>query len=43
MKAGGASYESGDVSVTTARSVRSKNRYKKARKWDRVNLTYEGN
>ena len=27
------------VSVTTARSARSKNRYKKARNWDRVNLT----
>ena len=40
MKAGGAIYDSGDVSsVTTARSARSKNRYKKARKWDRVNLT----
>ena len=43
MKAGGGSYDSGDVSVTTARSARSKNRYKKAGKWDRVNLTYEGN
>ena len=39
MKAGGAIYDSGDVSVTTARSARSKNRYKKARKWDRVNLS----
>ena len=34
---------SGDVSVKTARSARSKNRYKKARKWDRVNLTCGGN
>ena len=38
----GGIYDSGDVSVTTARSARSKNRYKKARKWDRVNLTYGG-
>ena len=42
MKAGRGIYDSGDVSVTTARSARSKNRYKKARKWDRVNLTYGG-
>ena len=40
MKAGRGIYESGDVSVTTAQSARSKNRYKKARKRDRVNLTY---
>ena len=39
MKAGRSSYDCGDVSVTTARSARSKNCYKKARKWDRVNLT----
>ena len=38
-KAGRAIYGSGDVSVTTVRSARSKNRYKKG-KWDRVNLTY---
>ena len=37
MKAGRSSYDCGDVSVTTARSARSKNCYKKARKWDRVN------
>ena len=42
MKAGRGIYDSGDVSVTTARSARSNNRYKKARKWDRVNLTYGG-
>ena len=42
MKAG-RSYDCGDVSVTTARSARSENCYKKARKWDRVNLTYGGN
>ena len=36
MKAGRSSYDCGDVSVTTARSARSKNCYKKARKWDRV-------
>ena len=40
MKAGRGIYDSGDVSVTTARSARSNNRYKKARKLDRVNLTY---
>ena len=38
MKAGRSSYDCGDVSVTTARSAGSKNCYKKARKWDRVNL-----
>ena len=43
MKAGRSSYDCGDVSVTTARSARSKNCYKKARKWDRVKLTYGGN
>ena len=37
MKAG-RSYDCGGVSVTTARSARSKNCYKKGRKWDRVNL-----
>ena len=42
MKAG-RSYDCGDVSVTTARSARSKNCYKKARKWDCANLTYGGN
>ena len=42
MKAGRGIYDSGDVSVTTARSARSNNRYKKARKWDSVNLTYGG-
>ena len=42
MKAGRGSYDCGDVSVTTARSARSKNCYKKARKWDRVNLTLWG-
>ena len=42
MKVGRGIYDSGDVSVTTARSARAKNRYKKARKWDRVNLTYGG-
>ena len=42
MKAGRGIYHSGDVLVTTARLARSKKRYKKARKWDRVNLTYEG-
>ena len=42
MKAGRGIYDSGDVSVKTARSVRSNNRYKKARKWDRVNLTCGG-
>ena len=42
MKAG-RSYDCGDVSVTTAGSARSKNCYKKARKWDRANLTYGGN
>ena len=36
MKADRSSYDCGDVSVTTARSARSKNCYKKARKWDRV-------
>ena len=39
MKAG-RSYDCGDVSVTTARSARSKNCYKKARKWDRVRGGY---
>ena len=34
MKAGRGIYDSGDVSVTTARSARSNNRYKKARKWE---------
>ena len=45
MKAGRSSYDCGDhdVSVTIARSARSKNCYKKARKLDRVNLTYGGN
>ena len=43
MKAGRSSYDRGDVSVTKARSARSKNCYKKARKWDRVSLTYGGN
>ena len=38
MKAGRGIYDSGDVSVKTARSRRSKNRYKKARNWDRVNI-----
>ena len=38
MKAGRSSYDCGDVSVITARLARSKNCYKKARKWDRVNL-----
>ena len=37
MKAARSSYDCGDVSVATARSVRSKNCCKKARKWDRVN------
>ena len=37
MKAGRSSCDCGDVSVTTARSARSKNCYKKARKWDHVN------
>ena len=36
MKAGRSSYDCGDVSATTAWSARSKNCYKKARKWDRV-------
>ena len=43
MKAGRSSHDCSDVLVTTARSARSKNCYKKARKWDRVNLTYGGN
>ena len=38
MKAGRSSYDCSDVLVTTARSARSKNCYKKARKWDRVNF-----
>ena len=42
MKAGRGIYDNGDVSVTTGRLARSNNRYKKARKWDRVNLTYGG-
>ena len=36
IKAGRSSYGRGDASVTTARSARSRNCYKKARKWDRV-------
>ena len=42
MKAGRSSYDRGDVSVTTARSARSKNCYKKARKWDHVKLNIWG-
>ena len=42
MKAGRGIFDSGVVSVTTARLARSNNRYKKARKWDRINLTYRG-
>ena len=39
MKAGrDIQYDRDDVSVTIARPARSKNRYKKARKWDRVNF-----
>ena len=38
MKAGRSSYDCGDVSVTTTQSTRAKNCYKKARKWDCVNL-----
>ena len=36
MKAGRGIYDRGDVSVTTARSARLKNCYKKASKWDRI-------
>ena len=43
MKAGRSSYDCGDVSATTARTTRSKNCCKKARKWDRVNLTHGRN
>ena len=43
MKAGRSSYDCGNVSVTTGRTTRSKNCYKKARKWDGVNLTYGRN
>ena len=42
MKAGKGIYDRDNVSFTIARPARSKNRYKKARKWDRVNLTYGG-
>ena len=35
MKVGRVIYDCADVSVTTARSARLKNRNKKARKWDR--------
>ena len=38
MKAGGGIYDRDDVSVTIARPARPKNLFKKARKWDRVNL-----
>ena len=40
MNAGRGIYDSDDVSITTARSARSNNRYKKARKRDRVNSTW---
>ena len=35
MKAGRGIHDCDDVSVTTGRSARLKNCYKKARKWDR--------
>ena len=40
MKSDRGIYDCGDVSVTTARSATSKNLYKKARKWDRLNSAY---
>ena len=39
MKAGRGIYDRDDVSFTIARPARSKNCYKKARKWDRVNFS----
>ena len=39
MKAGRGIYDRDDVSFTIARPARSKNWYKKARKWDRVNFS----
>ena len=40
MKDGRGIYDRDDVSVTIARPARSKSSYKKARKWDRVNLYF---
>ena len=39
MKAARGIFDRDDVSFTIARPARSKNCYKKARKWDRVNFS----